>query len=520
VSDELWKLSAAELSAHLSSGAVSSREVVDAHLAHIADADSKIHAFTTVFEARAREDADRLDRERKTGTIRGPFHGVPISMKECFDIEAMATTLGIPSWRDRVVHRDAALVTLLREMGAVILGRTNLSQTMVFSESSNPIYGRTNNPFSLAHTPGGSSGGEAAAIASGMSPFGFGTDFGGSIRSPAHFSGVVGYKPTLDRLPTRGQRTAMVGQEVIRSTGGPMARTVEDIAMFFRAVPVRRMTELDARVAPLAWEDVTLERVKKLRVGVYTNDGLVRVSPAIQRAVERACDVLRTLGCDVVSFAMNDVANIVGDHLAAVSSDGAQTLRHSVGDERDLDPVLKPLWTLARMPNAARRVVLGAAKLAGQTNTAHMLRALGEKSVAELWRITDRLRSARLKLLDRLETERVDVLVCPAFATPALPHGMSKNFSLAASTALIWNTFQFPAGVVPVTTVRRSETVREPSPDLVEQHAAKIDAQSTGLPVGVQVVGRPWDDATVLAVMAAIEAGVHGDEGFPHTPVF
>jgi fatty acid amide hydrolase len=139
--------------------------------------------------------------------------------------------------------------------------------------------------------------------------------------------------------------------------------------------------------------------------------------------------------------------------------------------------------------------------------------------VSELWALTDRLRTQRSALVDAMERSGVDVLLCPPFATPALPHGASKNFTLASSYSILFNAAQLPAGVVPVTRVRPDETVRAAAREALERQAAKIDAASTGLPVGVQVVGRSWRDHEVLAVMQAIESDVSRDEGYPATPV-
>jgi fatty acid amide hydrolase len=147
-----------------------------------------------------------------------------------------------------------------------------------------------------------------------------------------------------------------------------------------------------------------------------------------------------------------------------------------------------------------------------------MLDAMGDKTAAELWALTDRLRSYRTMLVDAIASEGVDVLLAPPYATPALPHGDSKNFTLASSYSILFNATQLPAGVVPVSRVRRDEASRRPGRDLLERHAAKVDAKSEGLPVGVQVVGRAWRDHEVLAVMQAIEAGVSGDEGYPRAP--
>jgi fatty acid amide hydrolase len=514
----LWSLSASRLSQLLATKEVSSRDVVRAHLDRIAAVDGKLRAFTQVFHDRALAEADRADVERAHGDVRGALHGLPVTVKECFDVAGEETTLGIPSWRGRRATADAAMVRALRGAGAVILGRTNLSQTMLYVESRNPLFGQTANPFSLAHTPGGSSGGEGAAIAAGMSPLGVGTDIGGSIRTPAAFCGIAGVKPTLDRFPMRGYRSVLAGQETVRGQGGPLARTVDDLALFYAALDTTKMSALDPRVPPVAWKDPRDVRVEALRVGMYMDDGVLPASAAMVRGVERAAEVLRARGCRVVPFSPPDVEQLIADYLGALSSDGGKTMSAAL-EGGAIDDVLKPLVRLAKVPPTMRRGVARGVSLFGEARLARMLDAMGEKTVEELWRLTDRIRTYRSTLLDAMERAEIDVLLCPAFATPALPHGMSKNFTLAASYPMIFNATQFPAGVVPVTRVRADELERRGAKDSIEKHAAKVDAKSLGLPVGVQVAGRPWQDHLVLAVMRAIEAEVAQAPDFPRTPV-
>jgi len=515
---QLWQLPATALSSMLARGEATASDVLRAHLARIDRVDSRIHAFTEVLRDRAQADADASDARRRRGEARGPLDGVPVSFKECFDVEGRATTLGIPSWRGRIAERDAAMITLLRDAGAVVLGRTNLSQTMLYIEASNPLFGRTANPWSAEHSPGGSSGGEAAAIAAGMSPLGVGTDIGGSIRTPCHFSGICGIKPTLDRLPMRGYRSVIVGQEAVRGMGGPMARTVGDLALFFRALDPRRMSALDARVPPLAWEDPGDVKLEGLCVGTYVDDGLVPVSHAIRRAVQRAADVLRARGCVVRGFGLPDMRGLLESYLGALSADDGAAMFEALKGGA-VDPVLEPMRRLASVPLAGRKLMARAARSLGQPNFALMLGAMGAKSAAELWKLTASLRDYRVALLDSMDRLGIDVLLCPPLATPALPHGASKNFTVASSYAIVFNATQLPAGVVPVTRVRAADGVRRQSRDSIERRAAAIDARSVGLPVGVQVVARPWKDHVVLGVMAAIEAAVSRDPDFPATPV-
>ncbi len=514
----LWSLSASRLSQLLAAKEVSSRDVVRAHLDRIAAVDGKLRAFTHVFHDRALADADRADAERARGEARGPLHGLPVTVKECFDIAGEETTLGIPSWKGRRATADAAMVQALRGAGAVVLGRTNLSQTMLFVESRNPLFGQTANPFSLDHTSGGSSGGEGAAIAAGMSPLGVGTDIGGSIRTPAAFCGIVGVKPTLDRFPMRGYRSVLVGQEVVRGQGGPLARTVDDLALFYSALDTTKLSALDPRVAPVAWSDPSGVRVEELRVGMYADDGVLPASTAMVRGVEEAADILRARGCRVVPFSPPDVAGLIENYLGALSADGGRMMNAAL-DGGAIDDVLKPLVRLGKVPPTMRRGVARGVSLFGEARLARMLDSMGEKTVEELWRLTDRVRTYRSTLLDAMETAQIDVLLCPAFATPALPHGMSKNFTLAACYPMIFNATQFPAGVVPVSRVRSDEIERRGAKDSIEKHAAKVDAKSAGLPVAVQIAARPWQDHLVLAVMRAIEVEASKRPDFPRTPV-
>jgi fatty acid amide hydrolase len=514
----LWQKTATSLSSLLASREASAREIVGAHLERIDAVDGRIHAFTEVLRAEALAEAEASDARRAKGEERGPLDGVPVTIKECFDVRGRATTLGLPSWRGRVADADAAMLTALREAGAVVLGRTNLSQTMLYIEARNPLFGQTANPWSLAHSPGGSSGGEGAAIAAGMSPLGVGTDIGGSIRTPAHFCGVCGLKPTLDRLPMKGYRSVLVGQETVRGMGGPMARVAADIALFFRALDPRRLAALDPRVPPAPWEDPEGVRIETLRVGYYVDDGVLPASKAIVRAVERAAEALRARGATLVPFEPPGVRTMLAIYLGALSADGGAALVAALAGG-EVDPVLEPLRRIAGVPAAARRVLAMTARALGQANLALMLDAMGEKTASELWALTGRLAAYRAKLLGAMDTAGVDLLVCPPCATPAVPHLASKNFSLASSYTILFNATQLPAGVVPVTRVLDAETGRTGGTDLLARQAARVDAASVGLPVGAQVVGRAWRDHEVVAVMAAIEAEVSRDRGHPGTPV-
>ncbi len=514
----LWELSASRLSKMLARAEVSSREVVDAHLARIDEVEPRVHAFTEVLREGAAAEAGASDARRAEGSPLGPLDGLPVSIKECFDMAGRATTLGLPSWKGRVAGRDAAMLRALRAAGAVVLGRTNLSQTMLFAEARNPLFGQTANPRSLAHTPGGSSGGCAAAVTAGMSPLSVGTDIGGSVRVPAHYCGVAAFKPTLDRLPMLGYRSVIVGQEVVRGMAGPVARTVEDLALLFRALDPAFLSVLDPRVPPLPWREPREVDLRGLRVGMYTGDAVLAPSKALVRAVDRAADALGARCLEVRPFTAPDARPMISAYLGALSADGGAAVLAALAGGA-VDPALEPLRRMAAVPAPVRRAGAMAARAVGQPSVALMLEALGEKSVAALWQLTADLRAYRTELLGAMDRAGVSLLLCPPAATPAHLHGGSRNFTLAAAHSMAFNVTQMPAGVVPVTRVRASEATRAPGKDLLERHAAKVDRASAGLPAGVQVVGRPWQDHVVLAAMAAIEEEVGRDEEFPRAPV-
>jgi fatty acid amide hydrolase len=241
-------------------------------------------------------------------------------------------------------------------------------------------------------------------------------------------------------------------------------------------------------------------------------------SKALVRAVDRAADALGARGLEVRPFTPPDARAMISAYLGALSADGGVTLLRALAPG-PVDPVLEPMRRLANVPQAVRRAGARAARAVGQHSVALMLDALGEKSVAALWQLTNDLRSYRAELLDAMDRAGVSLLLCPPAATPAHLHGDSKNFMLAAVPSMAFNAAQLPAGVVPVTRVRDLETRRSAGRDVIERHAAKVDAASAGLPVGVQLVGRPWQDHVVLAAMKAIEEEVSGDDEFPRSPV-
>ncbi|MBK7920345.1 MAG: hypothetical protein IPJ94_29665 [Chloroflexi bacterium] len=270
----ITSLSAAEIARKIRAKELSAREVVDAQIRRIEEVNPLLNAVVIPLFEQARR--KRMPPIRHNfGDPLGPLHGVPITIGEQFLVEGTATTFGLPSQKHHRAEEDGPLVKRLRDAGAIILGKTNVSQMLLFIESDNHLYGRTNNPWNLERTCGGSSGGEAAIIAAGGSPLGLGGDFGGSIREPAHFCGIQGLKPTSLRLTNFDTRSDLLprGQEVILPQPGPMARTVADLALAMEVLAASGQDRFDPSIPPVSWPNFADVAVKSLRVAVYEDDG-------------------------------------------------------------------------------------------------------------------------------------------------------------------------------------------------------------------------------------------------------
>src|SRR5271166_6577174 len=229
-------LPAVSMAAQIRGKKLSPVELVEAHLARIEKLNPKLNAFVQVDADGARRQAVKAEKAVLRGEELGPLHGVPVSIKSSIDVAGHLCEAGTRLRAGRVATEDAPLVSRLRAAGAVILGVTNTPELLMAWETDNLLYGRTNNPWDLSRTAGGSSGGEAAAIAAGLSAGGVGSDGGGSIRVPAHFCGICGLKPTPGRIPSTGHFPKAGGPFALLGVVGPMARTVEDLRTLFEVM--------------------------------------------------------------------------------------------------------------------------------------------------------------------------------------------------------------------------------------------------------------------------------------------
>src|SRR5580692_1533041 len=309
---ELTFLSAVSMAEQIRQKKLSPVELVEAHLARIEKLDPKLNAFVQVDAEGARRQArvaeDAVLRQEKLG----PLHGVPVSIKSSVEVKGMRCEAGSKLRAGFMAARDAPLVSRLREAGAIILGTTNAPELLMAWETDNLLYGRTNNPWDLSRTSGGSSGGEAAAIAAGCSAGGVGSDGGGSIRVPAHFSGICGLKPTPGRIPATGHFPTSVGPFALIGVVGPMARTVSDLKTLFAVMA--GWDDGDPCSAPVVMrkgvhkdgckdvDEIDDAVVRVVNVGFFEDDGRTPVTKETREAVRRAASLASRSGFHVEPF--------------------------------------------------------------------------------------------------------------------------------------------------------------------------------------------------------------------------
>lgn len=457
--DEIIYASATELARAIRQKEVSSEEVVGAYLRRIEEVNPRLNAVVHLTAESARREAREADEALARGRSKGVLHGVPVTIKDAFETAGVVSCGGTKGRAGFVPEADAEGVARLRAAGAIMLGKTNVPEASLAFESDNLVYGQTKNPYDLSRTPGGSSGGEGAAIASGMSPLGLGSDAGGSIRLPAHFCGIAGIKPTTGRTPRTGHFPPFGGIADALCQVGPLARRVEDLAL---ALPLLCGADWrDPSVVPAPLGDPSEVSLKGLRVAFHTDNGIIPPTPEIAAAVRDAARALADAGAEVEELrppVLEQAYEILLGLFGADGGAGLQMLLMMCGTTENHALMSRLLEIMGSRP-------LSPAEVTG---------------VVFQW---DMYRSAMLSFM-----EHYDLILCPPCARPAMPHGTTyEEESLPAfSYTMTYNLTGWPGAVVRCAT----------SPE--------------GLPIGVQTVARPWREDVALAAAAHLETAFGG----------
>jgi fatty acid amide hydrolase len=515
---KIHELSAVQLRDALGKGELSSVEIVRALHARTDQVDEPLNAMVHEFREEAIVQARAADKARAVGQDLGPLHGIPITVKENLATIGTPQTMGIRSRLGQLAAQNAVIVDAALNAGAIVLGKTNIPLLLLAMESQNDIFGTTVNPWNSERVPGGSSGGEAAAIASGQSPMGLGTDIGGSIRIPCAWCGIPGFKPTSGMMSMRGSATAMPGQEVIKAQAGPLARCVDDLWLLMEALSPQKLHALDPRVPPVPFERPELE-LQGLRVGICQDDGVFRPSDSVHRAVQTAAQLLEDAGAELIPYTPPETWSLVDTYFEAISADGVATIKAAMGGQR-FTPQLKLLATLATIPGWTRALVAMGLGMKGEERAQRLVRAFGKKPLQRGWKLAARRTAHQYRELEAWDDAGIDFLLCPPTVTPAALLGETGDWSLGAWQTMRFNLLDLPAGVLPAGRVTEQEAVGRSEPvDRLDAKAARFESGSQGLPLAVQLVGRPWSDASLLALMGALETRLRELADFPRTPI-
>ena len=460
-SKRLTSLSASEMAAAIHSREIKPTTLVETHLERITQLNPQLNAFVHVDFDAARRQAKSAEAALESGEKLGPLHGVPLTIKSSIDVTGWPCTCGSRLRANYAAQNDAPLVSRLRRAGAILLGNTNTPEFLMAYETDNRLAGRTNNPWDLHRTPGGSSGGEAAAIAARCSAGGVGSDGGGSVRIPAHYSGICGLKPTPGRIPATGHFPESAGPFASLGVVGPMARTVGDVKLLFEIMA--GPDDGDAMSAPVPLRIPLENEIRQLRVGFFEDDGRVPVTKETRAAVQAAAAALRASGHVVEQFLPGELESVRQIWWNLFARAGQLAFRPLYeGRETELSPILREFIAIV---DAEPRFTID-----------EFLKTLLDR---------DAIRARFLR-----QMERYPILLCPVCAVPAFFHGERKwqiegrtvEYLDAMSYSQWFNALGNPAVVVPVG--------RSPE----------------GLPIGVQIVGRPFEEETVLAIAQEIES--------------
>ena len=458
---EFLHVSARGLARAIAARELSSLEAVQAHLERIENVNPALNAVVQLIPERALAEARQADAALASGASSGVLHGVPITIKDSLDTEGIISTGGTMGRKSYRPDEDAPVVARLRKAGAIVLGKTNTPELTLGGETTNLIYGRTNNPYNLERTPGGSSGGAAAIVAAGGSALDIGSDTGGSIREPAHFCGIAGIKPTYGRTPRTGHIVphAMGAMDALTQLG-PMARFVEDLSL---ALPlICGVDWVDPSVIPMPMGEPGDVDIKGLKIAYYIDNGVTIPSDDLAATITQTVDALRQDGLSLVEGPPPAFARASNVLLRARQADGGAIARR----------LLKRVGTSEPGPEMSYAL--------------HGPKALRGDAYSALLEEVDQIRSEMIGFM-----ENFDAIVCPPSRCVATPHGENGIGSDDASWAEwgnlgVYNLTGWPGAVV----------------------RAGVDPQ--GLPIGVQVVARPWREDVALALVGRIETLLGG----------
>ncbi|KAG8550078.1 hypothetical protein GDO81_028960 [Engystomops pustulosus] len=362
----------------------------------------------TVFLTDCKEQLKNLRAER----VRGPLYGVPVTIKEHVGYQGHPSTCGLVQYLDVLDKEDSVMVSVLKKQGAIVFAKTNVPQTLLCYETSNPIYGLTVNPHNRAKGAGGSSGGEGALIVAGGSILGIGTDLGGSIRLPSSFCGIPGFKPTPERMSLGGVRSCIDGMTAVPLCIGPMARDVDSLVLSMKAFWCDKMFHLDPSIPPICFNEETFSSISSLRIGYYEEDGYFQPNPGMRRVLLEAKQLLEAAGHQLVPFRPPRVNTIYEMFIKAMVGDGGRTLADKFNNNV-VDPNLADSYLMYTMPRVLKRLLGFLLRPIFPRISSHIYSACGPRSLKDHWAERIELEDYRDEFIREWRRLSLDVVLCP-----------------------------------------------------------------------------------------------------------
>ncbi|KAF6813462.1 fatty-acid amide hydrolase (amidase) [Colletotrichum plurivorum] len=467
---------AADLLPKLASGALKSVDVTKAFCKRAVAAHQLTNCLSETCFDRALSTAAALDEHlARTGKPIGPFHGLPVSLKDNFNLRGLDATVGFASHVDSPAASDAALAQLLEEAGAVFYVKTNVPTAMMIAESVNNVFGRTVNPRNRNLTSGGSSGGESALISFKGSPLGVGTDIGGSLRIPAACTGIFTLRPSFGRFPTLGCRSGMAGQEAVQSVNGPMTRTITDLEMYCRAVVGSQTWLRDPRCVPIPWREVKLPA--KLRVAVMWHDGIVRPTAPVARALRETVAKLEAAGVDIVDWDPVDQQQGLSLLERMFIADGGISIR------KELEKTGEPFRPEMEAYSTAKEV-----------------------GTYDMWQIHLERTAFQKRYLDRWNAAGIDAILCPTTPFASVKNGTFKHVGYTGVYNILdYACVSFPTGLSVDKSVDTTDPAAKPLGPVCEAIQAEYDADAVhGMPISLQLVARRLEEEKAIAMVKHI----------------
>ncbi|XP_023263746.1 fatty-acid amide hydrolase 1 [Seriola lalandi dorsalis] len=499
----ILKLSLSELTKQLREGLLNPEDVFYSYMEKTLDVHKQLNCCTGIL-------LESFDQLKTIGSNKdGLLYGVPISIKENIAYKNHDSSCGVLINLDQPVHKDSVLVEVLKRQGAIPFVKTNLPQGLLNYDCSNPIYGQTVNPHNLQKTSGGSSGGEGALIGGGGSLLGLGSDIGGSIRIPASFCGICGFKPTAGRLSSQGVRPIYRGQKSVLSSAGPMAKDVESLALCMQALLCDHMFSLDPTVPPIPFNVQIYQSSKPLRIGYVESDGYMQPSPSMARGIREVKALLEQAGHTLVPYSPLRMDYVATELLVkGILADGTTTLLQKL-EGGPLDPCLRAQVIPYYLPKWLKRTLSFLLKPLSPRGSAVFNAISGVRSVSDLWKQHAAVEDYIQETIADWRRCNIDVLLCPVIG-PAYNFLYCGKVTPMLSYTMLYNLLTFPAGVVHVSTVTaEDEEELKDYKGIHQDHWDKLFKQAVsggeGLPVAVQCVALPWQDELCLRFMKEVE---------------